>query len=410
MPIINNNSYPFILTWDWRGDFRDLPTPHKIQLKNNAPIFHLKEWSETKNYWFIEFLHADAFYHFDIEDIIPYNILQKIKKGDVTLVLQNCHEGYHSVVEGIYQDIVIKHSINPRHIMLISVSRDIEREINHMSEKYTQDKLSVEWFNIFEHNAKVEILNCVENVPRTLEIKKYEKKFLSFNGMWRPHRSMLVASLISNDLLEKGFVSFNTVDESAIDARENFDFLLEFNKHNPEFLFMLVNNSKKIKEVTQLFLDTQPGDSSNRNLATVQSIPMHLYEDTYFSVVTETNFSTETSDHHNTFSGETGIGRLLSEKTFKCIALKHPFILVTVPGTLKLLKELGYKTFGSLINESYDNESDYTKRMIMITKEIDRLCNLSDSQLESFLVNCREICEHNYNLLINRSNYVYQIT
>lgn len=409
MPIINNNSYPSILTWDWKGDFRDLPDRHRIQLKNNAPIFHLKEWSQTKNYWFIEFLHADAFYHFDLADIIPNDVLESIRNGNITLVLQNCHEGYHSIVEGIYQDIVVKYSINPKYILLISVSRDIDREVLTISEKYVQEKLQVEWFNIFEHNAKIEVQTSADTI-KTLDHKVYHKKFLSFNGWWRPHRSLLMASLISNNLLDKGFVSYNTVEGFVIDSRDNFDFLLEFSKNNTEFLLMLVNNAKRIKEINQIFLDTQPGDSTNKNLASVQSVPLHMYADTYFSVVTETNFSTETyEERQSTFSGSTGIGRLLSEKTFKCIALKHPFILVTVPGTLRLLKELGYKTFGSVINESYDNEPDHVKRIMMITKEIDRLCNLSDSQLESFLSNCREICEHNYNLLINRSNYVYQI-
>jgi len=40
--------------------------------------------------------------------------------------------------------------------------------------------------------------------------------------------------------------------------------------------------------------------------------------------------------------------------------------------------------------------------MMMIVREIERLSNLSPSELEDFLVAMREICEQNYQLFKNK--------
>jgi hypothetical protein len=101
--------------------------------------------------------------------------------------------------------------------------------------------------------------------------------------------------------------------------------------------------------------------------------------------------------------------RFLSEKTFKAIAMTHPFILVSVPGSLEVLKAMGYKTFSPIIDESYDTELDDGKRMIKILNEIERLCNLNQSELEKFLIEAREICEYNYNVLILKTDFVKEL-
>jgi hypothetical protein len=88
--------------------------------------------------------------------------------------------------------------------------------------------------------------------------------------------------------------------------------------------------------------------------------------------------------------------------------MQHPFILVTVPGSLKFLKQLGYKTFDGLINESYDQEQDDTLRLSMILDEIQRLSNLNKEQLSTFLKEAKLICTYNFNHLMTSNNYVIE--
>ena len=126
----------------------------------------------------------------------------------------------------------------------------------------------------------------------------------------------------------------------------------------------------------------------------------YLYNDTYFSVVTETNYYSDPS--HNG-------GRYLTEKTFKAIACEHPFILVACPNILSALHELGYKTFSPYIDESYDQEYNDGKRLLKIIAEINRLCNLSSEELSEFLDKCKEITNHNLNVLKNKDNFIHKV-
>ena len=88
--------------------------------------------------------------------------------------------------------------------------------------------------------------------------------------------------------------------------------------------------------------------------------------------------------------------------------MKHPFILVSIPKSLEVLRELGYKTFSPWINESYDLEEDDNTRMLMLVDEIERLTNLSSQELEEFLIAMKEICLYNYNILRDKKEFVYE--
>jgi len=89
-----------------------------------------------------------------------------------------------------------------------------------------------------------------------------------------------------------------------------------------------------------------------------------FYTNAYFNFVVETHFDNNTC--------------FLTEKTFKPILNLQPFIIIGNPGSLKLLNDLGYKTFGDVIRESYDEEIDHKDRMGSLLKISHDLCMLSD--------------------------------
>jgi hypothetical protein len=90
-----------------------------------------------------------------------------------------------------------------------------------------------------------------------------------------------------------------------------------------------------------------------------------FYTDAYFNFVVETHFDNDTC--------------FLTEKTFKPILNLQPFIIAGNPGSLALLKDLGYKTFEDVIKESYDLHTDHRKRMSELIKISYDLCKLSDT-------------------------------
>jgi hypothetical protein len=91
----------------------------------------------------------------------------------------------------------------------------------------------------------------------------------------------------------------------------------------------------------------------------------------------------------------------LTEKIFKPIVARRPFILVGAPGNLAYLRSYGFKTFDQWIDESYDDEIDPDARMTKIVDEIERLCQFDTSELDTMYNEMQEVLEHNFNWFYN---------
>jgi hypothetical protein len=87
-----------------------------------------------------------------------------------------------------------------------------------------------------------------------------------------------------------------------------------------------------------------------------QTLPIDLYNQSYFNLVVETDV-----EYQNSF--------FLTEKTIKSLIAGMPFVLVATPHFLKNLRALGFTTYNEFWDESYDDELDHYKR-------IDKIVNL----------------------------------
>ena len=125
---------------------------------------------------------------------------------------------------------------------------------------------------------------------------------------------------------------------------------------------------------------------------------MELFNNSYFSLVTESIYF----DLGNVNSSISLDCHLLSEKTFKVIAAKHPFIIASRPNFLEAVRMCGYKTFHPYINESYDTINDDELRLKAIMDETERLCNLTDDEYIEFQKNINSILDYNYEILKNK--------
>jgi hypothetical protein len=263
-------------------------------------------------------------------------------------------------------------------------------EVDRVSKVFSKPYIQVEWMRIFEYNVKQ--ATHIENYRKlnTLEIKQYDKKYLNLNRRWRQHRPILVGLLELRNLLDKGHVSFcKNVDGQNWDSV--YGYLQGSVQHcDPELYNLFQSNRDRIESIPDMFLDTP---ELYVNQVQVDNNLDYYYENTYFSIVNETNYFKDL-----------GEGLFLSEKVFKPILRCHPFILVSRPHSLSKLKELGYKTFSPYIDESYDEEINDYERLKMIVNEIERLSNLSEPQLVEFLTAVKEIVEYNYQLLTNKQS------
>jgi hypothetical protein len=93
----------------------------------------------------------------------------------------------------------------------------------------------------------------------------------------------------------------------------------------------------------------------------------------------------------------------ITEKTYKAILYKKPFIIVTQCHGLKALRDSGYQTFGHVIDESYDDIEDYNERIEAILKEIIRLNNLPELEFDNLVNSCMPMIEHNHSHLYSEA-------
>jgi hypothetical protein len=399
MAILNQYNYYYINSFNNREGKCEKP---EVRVHGGWPGTGIRKWDD-KDYYYVEFINGDAFYHHPIEKLVDYETYQKILNGSITLCISHIHEAYHYVIEDIYKDVVIASKIPPSNILYLSNSFDIGNEIDAISKKYNLPKIRSEFISLFEYVGKYEIENRNDCFTTdTLNRLDYTKKFLSFNGLWRPHRLELVSFLEAFNIREQGYVSLNAVPCEIPSMDDMFPRILQWNKDNTCAYNLLMQNEKKVKQLNRLYIDTDP--NQNWNGAPYYSADKKLYENTYFSIVTETLCNPDESG-----AGIT-LGRALSEKTFKPIMNCHPFMIVGVKGILKTLKQLGYKTFSPYIDESYDDESDGHKRIYKIAKEAKRLVNLNSFELNEFASFCRDITEYNLQHLKSRNKFNFQMT
>lgn len=90
----------------------------------------------------------------------------------------------------------------------------------------------------------------------------------------------------------------------------------------------------------------------------------------------------------------------LTEKSFKPICLKMPFILVGTQGSLEYLRSYGFKTFNSIWDESYDQCNDY-ERISQIGLLLQELDSLTIKEKQEMFYECIPIIEHNFNHFYN---------
>jgi hypothetical protein len=85
----------------------------------------------------------------------------------------------------------------------------------------------------------------------------------------------------------------------------------------------------------------------------------------------------------------------LTEKILRPIACGVPFILASTPGSLKYLKDYGFKTFSDFIDESYDTIQDPYLRLNAIVQLMKNISTMTVENKRQLFNNMQSICEHN---------------
>jgi hypothetical protein len=213
-------------------------------------------------------------------------------------------------------------------------------------------------------------------------------KFLFLNGRSRPHRKYLLERFRLNGLLDQALWT-NLENRSGSQGQmilwhEGQDLMLTSTevKTLPAQYEVDRYRQQVDKTFDSGFIKS---DLFNQEWGEIYIEPAP-YIDTYFSLVTETVF-----DYPYSFR---------TEKIWKPIAMAHPWIVVANAGYYRDIRNLGFKTFDHLIDESFDLIEDSQCRIERIVEVVTDLCK---QNLDEFLAAAQNICKYNQQHLADMS-------
>lgn len=212
--------------------------------------------------------------------------------------------------------------------------------------------------------------------------------FCCFNASPRRHRILAVKLLWDYKMFNKGIITLVSADDGL-----------------KKFLYK--EGYSQLADILPLSVD------GHKDFTHIQphggNFKQGFYESfnqTYFDFITETMYgeSHGTSALDNVLEENTWWQEIFfSEKTFRSFYYKRPFILFSSAHSLKYLKELGFKTFDCIFDESYDTIEPWEQRLISIVKQINDLCKTNTLEEIHNKIQSNEvqsILEHNYNRFI----------
>ena len=334
----------------------------------------LKPWAD-QTFWDLDKVSPveGGVYVFGRQHFLDYmpTIREMAETGKYIIVFDNSAEGSWSL-ESQLKQLRVDDLVRDGKILVIG-GADIAPEYGILMHEHFLPSILDYKENLAAQQYTDEIFNKTD--------KPY--KFLFLNGRARPHRKYLYERFRRNGVLDYSLwtmldskptiVRAFTFIEDSINVMATPSELRRLPDHyevaqyrEPTFGPIIPENCFLKQELFrrewgEIYLTPEP------------------YVDTYFSLVTETICA------ESPYSFRT-------EKTAKPLAIGHPFIIASNCGFYRDLHNIGFKTFGHVIDESFDSIEHHQDRMDRIVEVVTDLCQ---QNLTSFLKECYNVCKYN---------------
>lgn len=246
----------------------------------------------------------------------------------------------------------------------------------------------------FEFKAKAE---CNKDLfPTEYIVNTRPKTYVCLNKVIRSHRIRLLEGLLAANLVNDDcYYSFHN---PLLSLKDDQSLQEEITAGH------LPNIQKNSEYVDTLILNF---DDTRTNPIDIIADDLPLFNDSYFSLVTETMYYDWTVPKYKLGYPLPYLNCIFfSEKVYKPIVMMQPFILVGRPHSIRMLKEHGYKTFHPYIDESYDSIEDDGYRMQVIIDEVKRLSEQSSEEWLLWCTNIKSIVEHNQKHFYENTSYI----
>lgn len=237
------------------------------------------------------------------------------------------------------------------------------------------------FFNV-RHDYDVEININNFNIDVNGELKTYEPTYnvVSLNCTKKEHRIRTIRSLRN----EERFVYSYYPYEDEYQLRESFD-----NDEDDE----LLNELTELNEIYNpiLFMNKSEVPLEYRTKDAIRKTFNSKYEAFQNSVPIE--YIQSCIDLVTESYADESIA--LTEKTFKPISLRKPFILLSARNSHLFLKELGFQLYEELFDYSFDHKS-FDVRFKSIIKQIKSILSMPTDALHVKIESIKEKIQYNY--------------
>jgi hypothetical protein len=242
----------------------------------------------------------------------------------------------------IYNDCILLHSEKN------SIDLEKYKKSNFIPVYYWSHAIiALDWFRYAKH---------------VIQTKSVKKDFLIYNRAWsgtREYRLKFADLLIDHQLVDLCQTSVGLTDQGVY--YRDHDFI------NPQW--------QPVHYLEHSFAEnfTTSCYSADFNIAD--------YESTNIEIVLETLFD-DTRLH-------------LTEKSLRPIALGQPFMLAGTSGSLAYLRDYGFKTFGDVIDESYDLVVDPQQRLNKIVSTMKEISSWTTTEKQHNFKKLQTIADYN---------------
>jgi hypothetical protein len=170
--------------------------------------------------------------------------------------------------------------------------------------------------------------------------------------------------------------------------------LADFNKPMENLLIEKITNSSEkyiCLQGSRVIPTENIDDTSFVKLSNEDAITINHIKNSFLHIVTETRYNSPFN--------------YISEKSLKPINAHRPFLVLSSPGHLKIMREMGFVTFAKWWDESYDLEKNHHRRFEMVYEIVENILSKPKEELEDILLEMKPTLEYNQKLL---NDFLYQ--
>lgn len=207
--------------------------------------------------------------------------------------------------------------------------------------------------------------------PLPVHTQTREREFTALNRLHKTWRATIMTDLLQHHVLDNSYWSYCETGE-LIDA------------DNP----IEIDSFDNLRSATKQFLKSAPYVSDELPQTERNNHANHVnkyFVDSYCHIVLETHFDADQSG-----------GTFLTEKTFKPIKHGQMFFVAGPAGSLQTLRNLGYRTFDGILDNSYDYDTNNTHRWVKLRNAIVK----AQSDLPKLHARAQADIEHNQRLFL----------